>query len=1095
LTPSYQKRTSDAPLIRFLPTEQVGSHGDLSRRGLVQRRVSSTEFETLLLAAGQLGCSVENLVLASFGSLLSRLTRQGVLSIGVGGGDLVIFHLEEDSTFSQAVAQCVRERDARAGKEAWDHGVHYEFLADASTGSIESSVECGLRLTVRENGLLMELGSPDGLWPDETLQNWVSQLVHLALAGSQTSQSLLNSLPLWSESDGRRFYAELNQTLIDFPGETSIPGRFAAQARRKPDAPAVLSTGLRYSYRELEERSSELARRLVAAGAGPNRAVAVCMERSADLLLSLLAVLKSGSFYVPLDPNNPSGRLLSILEECQPAALLSDNRTADILQRELQLGSLVVLRVDQAGNLAWNQAGNQGAAKSEELPKVPETLNPTDLAYTIYTSGTTGKPKGVRITHQSLSNLVCSIWNEPGFAETDRTLAVAPISFDIATMDMFLPICSGGTLFIASRQDAVDPFRLAQLIKEQEITVLQATPVTWRMLVTSGWTGKRNLKMISGGEALPRELANELLERGGELWNCYGPTETTIYSGVLQLKHEPGIVPVGPPIANTSFYVMDKAGHLLPPGVPGELYIGGLGVSPGYVARPELTAERFVADAFTLDASTTNGTMFATGDLVRLMNGNELEFFGRLDHQVKLRGFRIELGEIEAVLRNHAAISDAVTVLREDLPGEPRLVAYVITSDPSLGADGMREHAAKSLPEYMLPSLFVTLDHFPVSASGKINRRGLPVPESVPGMIAADKPLAAAATDELEERLLRIFREVLRNDAIGITDSFFRYGGYSLLTVRLFSRIDRELDVRLPISLLFDASTVQDLARVIRKGIAPSVIVPIRPFGKSIPIFLVQSYLLYNAMLEIIEPDRPIYGVREMGDEREPMSMSDRARKFAQEIVAVHPTGPLYLAGWCAAGSLTVEIARQLREGGHEVGLVALFDAERPGFTLPKGIKPWTSRLWKKSVFHVRRLQRIPWNEKVTYLTEAFGRNWDWAVESYYTANYRTMLWLQKRFGFSLSEAAFNAVYATMTDHTDVSVRPYPGKLNLFRAADVPDFAEMDATLGWSEIAQGGVDVNFVPGDHVSMFKKPYSVSLAQRLQRELQASEAAVQV
>jgi thioesterase domain-containing protein len=271
------------------------------------------------------------------------------------------------------------------------------------------------------------------------------------------------------------------------------------------------------------------------------------------------------------------------------------------------------------------------------------------------------------------------------------------------------------------------------------------------------------------------------------------------------------------------------------------------------------------------------------------------------------------------------------------------------------------------------------------------------------------------------------------------------------------------------------------------------VIVPIRPQGKSAPLFLVQSYLLYNAMLEIIEPDRPIYGVREMGDEREPMAMSDRARKFAQEIVAVYPSGPLYLAGWCAAGSLTVEIARQLREGGHEVGLVALFDAERPGFTLPKGVKPWTVRAWKKTVFHARRLQRIPWNEKVTYITDAFGRNWDWAVESYYTANYRTMLWLQRRFGVSLSEAAFNAVYATMSDHTDISVRPYPGKLNLFRAADVPDFAEMDATLGWSVIAEGGVDVNFVPGDHVSMFKKPYNVSLAQRLQRELQASEAAI--
>jgi thioesterase domain-containing protein len=221
------------------------------------------------------------------------------------------------------------------------------------------------------------------------------------------------------------------------------------------------------------------------------------------------------------------------------------------------------------------------------------------------------------------------------------------------------------------------------------------------------------------------------------------------------------------------------------------------------------------------------------------------------------------------------------------------------------------------------------------------------------------------------------------------------------------------------------------------------------------------------------------------------MSMEDRARKFAKEILTIHPSGPLYLAGWCAAGSLTVEIARQLRETGHQVGLVALFDAERPGFTLPKGLTHWVSRSWKKTVYHGRRLRRIPWREKVTYISDALDRNWDWAVESYYTANHRTMFWLQKRMGFSLSEAAFNNVYASMSALNDHSVRPYPGKLNLFRAADVPDFAEMDATLGWSAVAQGGVEVNFVPGDHVSMFKKPYIASLAERLQQELKKSEA----
>lgn len=1087
----FQKRSSDAPLIRFLPGEsagatKAGSTENRSACGLSIERVQSLED-----ASEELGTSLENLLLAAFASLLSRLTRQDALAISVGASELARFNLEGECSFRDVVGQGKTRQPLappQTNGRSKEQDVHYEFIIDGSLP--RASAACGLRLVVNNNGSQLEFASPSGLWQESTLAAWLEHLQVLLDAAARNPELPVNQLPLWDESSARVFYEALNRTATAFPGEPSVTSRFAAQAKRRPDATAVVSAGRGYTYRELDERSTDLARQLVSVGAGPNRAVAVCMERSVDLLMSLLAVLKSGGYYVPLDPNNPSQRLQGILEECHPVALLSDDNVARSLEESLHLNSqrsssLPLLRVDQV----IGQASEEPSLHTEDLPTLPEQINLDDLAYTIYTSGTTGKPKGVSITQGALLNLISAMGQKPGLAEIDRVLAVAPISFDIATMDMFLPICSGGTLVIADRADAVDPYRLAHLLTDHQITCMQATPATWRMLVTSGWQGKKNLKMISGGEALPRELANDLIRLGGELWNCYGPTETTIYSAVLKIESQPGIVPVGPPMSNTTFYVMDKMGQPLPPGVPGELYIGGKGVSPGYVARPELTAQRFVPDRFGPDP---NGYLFCTGDLVRLVNGNEFEFFGRLDHQVKLRGFRIELGEIESVLRSHPSITDAVVVLREDNAGEPRLVAYIISGDLKVGALDLRAFAAQSLPEYMLPSLVVTLDEFPLSASGKINRRALPVPESVPGQVVADRPEAAAPVDELEERLLTIFREVLRNDSIGVTDSFFRYGGYSLLTVRLFSRIERELRERLPISLLFDAPTVRELAQVIRKGIPPSVIVPIRPYGRSAPIFVVQSYLLYSAMLDIVEDDRPIYGVREMANEKEPMTVEERARKFSSEILQIVPSGPLYLAGWCAAGTLTVEIARQLRESGHEVGLVALFDAERPGFTLPSGPKNWASRAWKKTLFHFGRLRGIPWGEKFTYLYEAMERNWDWAVESYYTANYRTMLWVQKRFGLSLSEAAFNNVYASLAALNDFSVRPYPGKLNLFRAADVPNFAEMDPTLGWSTIAHGGVEVNFVPGDHVSMFKKPHNASLAHRLQQELQKSEAA---
>ncbi|WP_263360074.1 non-ribosomal peptide synthetase [Acidicapsa ligni] len=1080
LTP--QRRTADAPLTRFIPADGQASPSVPSTGTRATLDVSSTDMQALTDAACRLQIPSECLFLSGFASLLARLTHQDLIPVALGTNESAIFNVEGESSFRQITQQGLsrkRDTDFQPGTET----VHFEFLTGLASRSQEPP--CGLRLVVSngsEGKAQIELASPVGLWSDNTLRAWLGYLLVLLHAGGKNPETRVDQLPLWEDSAARRFYEAMNQTGTEFSVEPSVPALFAVQARRRSEEIAVIAGNARYTYRELDQRSTALARQLILAGAGANRAIAVCMERTVDLPMALLAVLKSGSFYVPLDPKNPAQRLRGILEECEPVAILTDSTVASTLTKSVDGESFPwgfpLIRVD---------ALTPDSSGSVALPELPLAMQPLDLAYTIYTSGTTGKPKGVRITHRALLNLLCSMGREPGISETDRTLAVAPISFDIATMDMFLPLCTGGQLVLASRQDAVDPYRLAQLLLEHRITLMQATPATWRMMVASGWDGVRHLKMIAGGEALPRELANDLIRLGGELWNCYGPTETTIYSAVIRIQPETGIVPVGPPMPNTSFYVMDTAGHPVPPGIPGELYIGGVGVSPGYVARPELTAQRFVPDVFGAD---TDGLLFCTGDLVRLVSGDRFEFFGRLDHQVKLRGFRIELGEIESVLRSHPSISDAVVILREDIPGEPRLAAYLISAGSSVDAEALRQYAAQTLPEYMLPSVFVSMEQFPLSTSGKIDRRALPVPESVLGPLTVNKPESTEAASAIEANLLRIFREVLRNNSIGVTDSFFRYGGYSLLTVRLFSRIDRELQVRLPISLLFDAPTVRDLAHVIETGISPPVIVPIRPHGESAPIFLIQSYLLYDAMLEIIEPDRPIYGVREMGDEREPQSVDERARKYASEILQVYSDGPFYLAGWCAAGTLTVEIARQLHEAGHRVGLVALFDADRPGYAPPKSIRIFFARAGKKILYHSGRIRRIPWRKRWTYLYEALGRNWDTAIESFYTANQRIMLWLHRKFGISLSVAAYNNVYSTLDSLNDASLRTYPGRLNLFRAADVPKYPGMDETLGWSTIASDGVQVTFVPGDHVSMFKKPHVTSLAWHLQQELQKSE-----
>jgi amino acid adenylation domain-containing protein len=1049
------------------------------------------------------------LAFAGLAVLLSRLSRQETISIQAGSSQIE-FQFDPSTPFQTLLASLKEDAEPavscdlsgnlellpreekrvpvirRPLRGSGDGANSVRFVFQPAPGEVEAIQPCGLLLLVRDNGRRLELRSLPGLWSHDTLTQWLSYLTTLLEAAGNAPATPIDQLPLWDETSARRFYTEWNRTETVFPGPPSVIGRFREQAAKSPDATAVLSAERRYTYRELDQRSNRLARRLIAAGAGPGRAVAVCMDRSIHLPMALLAVLKSGGFYVPLEPSHPGPRLRGILEECTPAAILTDAAWASSVDAWLDGLPVPALQVDRE------------SGSVPDLP-LPAAFDPESLAYTIYTSGTTGKPKGVRIPHRALNNLVCSIGREPGIRASDRLLAVAPISFDIATMDMFLPICAGATLVVATRIDAADPFRLAGLIDVHDITVMQATPATWRLLITAGWHGKPGLKMLCGGEAVSRELANSMLNLGSELWNCYGPTETTIWSSVLRIHPEQGIVPVGPPMANTSFYVLDAAGNPLPPGIPGELAIGGIGVSHGYVNRPELNAQRFIPDAFGTGHFGPEARLFRTGDLVRLVQdhsnngGAALEFFGRLDHQVKLRGYRIELGEIESVLRSYPGIADAVTLLREDIPGEPRLVAYVIAPEKPIDSNTLIEFAAGTLPSYMLPSAVVAVDRFPLSTAGKIDRRALPMPEAVPSRAdaraAAESP-ADEPSDDLEISLLRIFREVLRNEAIGVNDNFFRFGGYSLLTIRLFSRIDRELHARLPISLLFDAPTVRQLAGVIRHGGAPSVIVPIRPYGKSAPIFLIQSYLLYAAMLEVVEPDRPIYGVRELGNESEPISVAERARLFAKEIVAVYPHGPLYLAGWCAAGTLTVEIARQLREAGHEVGLVALFDAERPGYAPPRDLANLGSRLRKKTTFHYARMRHIDWNQRLAYVTEAVARNWEAAVDAYYAVTFRALRWMHRRFSLTLPAAAFHRVYANMSDLDSQQVRPYPGKLNLYRAADVPDRNDSDATLGWSTIAD--VSVSFVAGDHVSMFKKPNVDSLARLLQQEMHRYEGA---
>ena len=1057
-----------ADLLGHLPVDRF-SRGRPNSLTEASYGLGKEQLDRVSRACAALQTGRDAFLLTAFATLLARLAGQEVVTLGNIAADRAVLTLSFDDGASFRSLLSTRLSVSASSNEP----CAVEFVSATPPVSLADLPEQCLRMTVSlsESGCQVHLASTTGRWDQSLLHLWLYYFDNLVAGAATTPDIPWKTLPLLDPIDAWEHYRALNDTAAPYPADACVHELVMQQVQRSADALAVASEQHQLTYRQLDQRSNGIARRLRLLGAGPGRCVAVCMERAADLPVALLGVLKAGAYYVPLDLQDARQRLETILDECRPAAILADPSFPTLHTQE----AVAVMHLDDVPEVsAFDDPREKG-------------LTPDHPAYMIYTSGTTGKPKGVAITHRSLLNLLHSIAREPGFTSRDRLLGIAPISFDMATMDMFLPLVSGGALVVADRFAAGDPLRLSDMLKRFEITFMQATPVTWRLLTASGWEGKQNLKMISGGEAIQRDLANQLRGLGGELWNCYGPTETTIWSAVLRIQSEPGPVTVGPPIANTTFYVLDETGRLLPPGVPGELYIGGIGVSSGYVDRPQITQERFLPDPY---SQVAGARMFKSGDLVRLVNQQEFEFFGRLDQQVKLRGYRIELGEIEAALRSFPGIENAAAALRDNGLGEPYLVAFVTATNQQPDLRRVRDHLVQLLPPYMLPSRFVVLEAMPLTSSGKVDRKALPASNSLTAARAAyQQPEGVKPQTPLEERLLAIFREVLNTAEFGVTDNFFDYGGYSLLTVKLFARIYRTLHVSLPISLLFDAPTVRALAAVIDRAEPPPMIVPIRPRGGSAPLFVVHSYLLYGVLPQIVEPDRPVYGVRELLDAPPEQSVEERAATYVKEILKVNPNGPLLLAGWCAAASLTVEIARQLHYLNHQVGLVALFDAERPGYRPPVRSNR-AARVISSLKFHSQRIRAAGGREKLTYVRDTVVRISDTMMESLFTNHRPYVLTLQRVLGFALPDAVFNNTWSRVAAIQNHAPATYPGRVMLFRAADVPHLSAADETLGWKEVVQEPVEVVFVPGDHETMFHDPHADFFGTRLRQALQQNE-----
>jgi amino acid adenylation domain-containing protein len=651
-----------------------------------------------------------------------------------------------------------------------------------------------LEVVEQADGLGMFMEYNTDLFKADTIRRLCGHLERLLSAIVDDPARRISQLPLLGEDEYRRVTLEWNAT--DVPGLDSgtVPALFTAQAARTPDAPAARFDAQPISYRALNAQANRLAHHLRRHGVGPNALVGVFVERSLDMLVAVLAVMKSGGAYVPLDPAYPPERLAFMLQDAMIGVVVTQST---LLDRLALSHSVRVLCLDRdAPAIAAEPGGNPG-----------DEPDAGDLAYVIYTSGSTGRPKGVQISHRALANAVNHFRSALNVGERDVLVALTTLSFDIAGLELFMPLVCGAQVVIGNREVVVDPPNLMKLFADAHATIVQATPPTWRMLLEAGWREAVGLRILCGGEAFPAELARPLAATGASIINVYGPTETTIWSTMHSIDGSEISVPIGRPIANTRTYVLDAGGEPTPIGVPGELYIGGAGVANGYLNQPALTADKFGPDRF---SGAAGARLYRTGDIARFRADGVLEFLGRADHQIKLRGFRIELGEIESVLASHPSVAQAVVVPRADEPNATSLAAYLrLRGTMTSPAAELRAFLREQLPEYMVPSTFKVLDEFPLTPNGKVDRRRLPAPD-------ADRSGSAvpflAPNSALEVAIADVWRDLLRLETVGVDDNFFDLGGHSLLVVQVQARLRQKIGIEIAIVELFQYPTIRSIA-------------------------------------------------------------------------------------------------------------------------------------------------------------------------------------------------------------------------------------------------------------------------------------------
>ncbi|WP_291967827.1 non-ribosomal peptide synthetase [Maribacter sp.] len=853
----------------------------------------------------------------------------------------------------------------------------------------------------------------------------------------------------------------LNGTVLDY-SKATLHGLLYKQATNTPTAVALEFKNEKVTYAALQRKINSTAVYLWEKGIRPGNTVAISLERSPDLIATLFAILQCGARYVPIDTGYPDNRTLLMISDAGSTFFICD-------RSKQRLGHNATTILIEDIRLKANET-------SDSVLNIEVTSDTG--AYIIYTSGSTGKPKGVQVTHDNVVNLLHSMGREPGIGPDDKIFATTTISFDAMVMEIFLPLVHGASVVLVDEETRKDGHLLLKKAIDDNITVIWGTPTIWQILLDSGWKNPLHIKALIGGEPVSKPLSLILLEKCDEVWNIYGPTETTVCCILTKITEQDDPIAIGKPIANTGIYILDSNGIPVRNGEVGEIAIGGNGVTNGYLGQAELTNERFVNNIFSTEAT---AKMYLSGDLGKILPNGQIECLGRKDGQVKVRGHRIELGEIEHSLSKLKGIQSVATDVRNNA-----LKAYVVYEGNEWDKDVTlwKKQLAADLPVFMLPHEYVQLEKLPVTLNGKLDRKSLPEDTN----FVVDKVETIQPFTKAEKLVADVWKECLFLDTIHLNDDFFELGGHSLIAAKVMTRLEEKSGQRLPLSSLFEYSTVKSLASLLKieeNVVTWDSMVPIQPKGSKKPLFIVHgsglNILSFKTLKDHMDPDQPIYGFQAKGlDGKEELlqSVQEIAAHYNESIMAVQPKGPYVLAGYSSGGIIAYEMAKQLMAKGEEISSLALLDTYAyahygKSTTLGKKLA-YGNYLANKTLHVLRQLSsregfkyRIgvtKTNLKKLYLklkkgkTESSKTDYDWEYES------------------------------RIVEHNKVvdkyHLKPLSIKVDLFRIEDVIDYTHDSVHLGWKSFAEKGIDLHYVPGDHLSMFSPPNDKVLATSLQK-----------